>query len=362
MAINPHFPNLYFLNPNLDELSKFKECVHDATDAFLQFCNNCIGPYLENDLLKPHLQTINELCIYETNSDLLVHLVNIHTILQKDPHLLEAYMTIIQNVNNISSDLLELDQIADDALLIKKHLQIIQEIGKLNNSTLLEIHLKTIKKLKNNLNIELYLKSIHSLCNFQPQLLNSYLLTNNFIYHLELSFFEIHLRNMNNIPLYFLENYINTICNIENHLKILKLYIRTISIINHDLLETHQQNIYRFPLRILEIYLERILQLENNKTLLEHCTKGIYHVNDTQDIQHLEFHFENIYSINCFHTKLLTPYLQNIFHLDAFTLSNYIQAIHDTKSYQDRAYTIYYMHNFTYISQSQPDLTDREIA
>lgn len=362
MAINPHFYNFYTLNSNhLDNLSKIKECVHNATKSFLNFCIYFIEPYLENELVKPHLQNINQLCIYETDAYLEVHLANIYTILEKDPTLLEVYMTIIQDLKDVPPNLLELDQIANDPALIQKHFQMIQYIKKLNSSPFLKMHLWTIKMLQNNPNVELYLKSMSALCNFQSQLLKTYLSTNSLICYLEPFILEIHLKNMNSIELSLFKNYINTLCDIKDDLELLKFYIQTIFIIkkNYNLLEIHQGNIQyicKFSSHILKDYLERILQLEGNKTLLEHCIKSTYNINRTQSIQYLEFHFNNIYYINHFHPKLLEPYLQSICYLDLFFLPNYIQTIHSTENCKDRVGIIYYMHNITYISQSQPNL------
>ncbi|MGL5264036.1 MAG: hypothetical protein ACRDAI_05620 [Candidatus Rhabdochlamydia sp.] len=238
MAINPYssFLNPIHLDniPNpilLDKFLKIKECVHDATKAFLEFCIYFIEPYLENDLLQPHLQNINQLCIHETDSYLEVHLANIYTILEKDPTLLEVYMTIIQDLKDVPSDLLELDQISDNPSLIKKHFQMIQYIKKLNSSSLLKMHLWTIKKLQNNSNIELYLKSMSILYNFQSQLLKTYLLTSSLICYLEPLILEIHLKNMNSTETSFLKNYINTLCDIKDDLELVKLYIHAIFII-----------------------------------------------------------------------------------------------------------------------------------
>lgn len=102
--------------PFIDKASRVKEWIYNATEVFIQFCTERIWHYLDQDhFLQSHLQKINELCISEENSPLLeAHLTNICVILEKDPSLAKIYIDIAQDVKDISPDLLEIHQIANE--------------------------------------------------------------------------------------------------------------------------------------------------------------------------------------------------------------------------------------------------------
>lgn len=396
----------YFYIPNpvgSDIVSKIEEQIRKTTEKFKKFCIGVIGSNLENNILKPHLQKINQLCISETDSSLEAHQKNTYIVLKKAPDFLEVYMAIVEDLKEIQPDLFKLNpKIADNPDLLKMHVHMMQNITKLETPMpILEIYLRGIEKLKNasdytlaryiyglftshlvlinnptlqdfffltihtiwDLRLDLasiYLESISNLCNFKTQLLERYLLVNSIICHLEPVALEVHLNNINNIKLPFLEKYINTLCDIKNDADLLKLYIYTISIFIKNflpLLTIHQkniQNICEHPLSVLEAYLKIIPQLESSKTLLKQHIQSAQKINYTKNVQCLKLHFKNVDHIHGFHPKLLDLYLQNIYNSN--DLYRYIQTVHDKESYQDKACVIYCKNNITYISQSQPKL------
>ncbi|HEV3270242.1 MAG TPA: hypothetical protein VGZ69_06315 [Candidatus Rhabdochlamydia sp.] len=396
MKITPYF---YTPLPFVDKISRVKEWVYNATEVFIQFCTERIWHYLEqNYALQPYLQKINELCISEENPSLLeVHLTNICIILEKNPSLIETYIDLAQDVKDISPDLLELHQIANEyPELLETHLQAIKRMKKFKtNIPLLEIYLRTVKKLKNNpdnaltkqicgaftsyqnlkknkplqdlfftttshiwsLRKELaepHLQSIHNLCNFKPLMLGLHLSISHLICS-DKQIFEVHLSNMNSLQPQFLESYINTSFGLKDNQVLLKLYIHTIYIIkSHAVLDAHQQNtqaICKLQPHTLEAYFNMILYLENTN-LLESYIHGIYHINHTSNAHLLASYFQKTYSIYHFNKDLLEPHFQNTCHLYP-CLRNYIQDIFKMENDQDMACVVYSTHNVTDFSQSQ---------
>ncbi|VHN99582.1 hypothetical protein [Candidatus Rhabdochlamydia sp. T3358] len=400
MKITSHF----YTRPSFaDRALTIKDWVYNATEVFIQFCTERIWHYLEQDYLQPHLKKINDLCISEENSPLLeVHLTNICIVLEKNPSLTKTYIDLAQEVKNISPDLLEIYQIANEyPELLKTHLQTIQKAKELKSSTpLLEIYLRTVKKCKNspdkdlskqicgaftcyqnfktnrslqglflattshiwNLKKELaeyHLQSMYNLCNFKPLMLGSHLTINHLICS-DTQILEAHLNNINSIPLQFLEDYLNISFSLKDDPTLLKLYIHISYIIRKGTaLDAHQQNtqtICKLQPHTLKAYLDMILYLENTH-LLERYIHGIYNINYTNNTDLLASHFQKMHSIYHFNKELLEPHFQNTCHLCLY-LRNYMQNVYNTENDQDVACVIYSMHNVTYLSQLHPTLLD----
>ncbi len=404
MKITSHF----YTRPSFaDSALKIKDWVYNATEVFIQFCTDRVWHYLEQDYLQPHLKKINDLCISEENSPLLeVHLTNICIVLEKNPSLTKTYIDLAQEVKNISPDLLEIYQIANEyPELLKTHLQTMQKAKELKSSTpLLEIYLRTVKKCKNspdkglskqicgaftcyqnfktnrslqglflattshiwNLKKELaeyHLQSMHNLCNFKPLMLGSHLTINHLICS-DTQILEAHLNNINSIPLQFLEDYLNISFGLKDDPTLLKLYIHISYIIKKGtVLDAHQQNtqtICKLQPHTLKAYLDMILYLENTN-LLERYIHGIYNINHTKNTELLEPYFQKMYSIYHFNKELLEPHFQNICHLCLY-LNNYMQDIYHAENDQDVACIVYSTHNVTHLSQLHSALLDTYFA